>query len=117
VCATNARTARRRVFTNQDVTVDALLASACMPQLLPAVEIDGEPYWDGSFTGNPAFAPLLRKITECDLIIIRVDPVSRREAPRTMRDIFDRTVEISQNSTFWLELSAVPSCCDWSIKV
>jgi NTE family protein len=107
VCATNARTARRRVFTNQDVTVDALLASACMPQLLPAVEIDGEPYWDGSFTGNPAFGPLLRKITECDLIIIRVDPVSRREAPRTMRDIFDRTVEISQNSTFWLELSAV----------
>src|SRR6516225_8334511 len=105
VSATNARTARRRVFTNQDVTVDALLASACMPQLLPAVEIDGEPYWDGSFTGNPAFAPLLRKITECDLIIIRVDPVSRREAPRTMRDIFDRTVEISQNSTFWLELS------------
>jgi NTE family protein len=55
VSATNARTARRRVFTNQDVTVDALLASACLPQFFRAVEIDGEPYWDGTFTGNPAF--------------------------------------------------------------
>jgi NTE family protein len=49
VCATNARTARRRVFTNQDVSIDALLASACLPQLFRAVEIDGEPYWDGGF--------------------------------------------------------------------
>lgn len=78
-----------------------------MPQLLPAVEIDGEPYWDGGFTGNPALVPLLRKMPECDLIIVRVDPVNRPEAPRSMRDIFDRTVEISQNSTFWLELSAL----------
>jgi NTE family protein len=107
VCATNARTARRRIFTNRDVSVDALLASACMPQLLPAVEIDGEPYWDGGFTGNPALVPLARKMPECDLIIVRVDPINRAEAPRRMRDIFDRTVEISQNSAFWLELSAL----------
>ena len=53
VCATNARTARRRVFTNHDLSVDALLASACLPQLFRAVEIDGEPYWDGALTGNP----------------------------------------------------------------
>jgi NTE family protein len=59
VSATNARTARRRVFTNQDVSVDALLASACLPQFFRAVEIDGEPYWDGTLTGNPAFGPLL----------------------------------------------------------
>jgi NTE family protein len=107
VSATNARTARRRVFTNQDVSVDALLASACLPQFFCAVEIDGEPYWDGSLTGNPAFGPLLTKRPDCDLIIVRVDPVNRPEAPRSVRDIFSRTVEISHNSTFWLELGAI----------
>ena len=107
VCATNPRTAKRRVFTNQDVSVDALLASACLPQLFPAVQIDGEPYWDGGFTGNPALAPLLTKMPDCDLIIVRVDPIARPEAPRSLPDILSRAVEISHNSTFWLELGAL----------
>jgi NTE family protein len=107
VSATNCRTARRRVFTNQDVSVDALLASACLPQFFRAVEIDGEPYWDGGLTGNPALGPLLTKMPDCDLIIVRVDPVNRPEAPRTLGDIFSRTVEISDNSSFWLELGAL----------
>ena len=107
VCATNARTARRRVFTDQDVSVEALLASACLPQLFRAVDIDGEPYWDGALTGNPALGPLLTKRPDCDLIIVRVDPVNRPEAPRSLRDILNRTVEISHNSTFWLELGAI----------
>jgi NTE family protein len=107
VCATNARTARRRVFTNRDISVDALLASACLPQLFSAVEIDGEPYWDGALTGNPALGPLLTKIQDCDVIIVRVDPVNRPAAPVTLGDISNRTVEISHNSTFWLELGAI----------
>jgi NTE family protein len=107
VCATNARTARRRVFTDNDVSVEALLASACLPQLFRAVDIDGEPYWDGALTGNPALGPLLTKRPDCDLIIVRVDPVNRPEAPRSLRDILNRTVEISHNSTFWLELGAI----------
>ena len=107
VCATNARTARRRVFTDGDVSVEALLASACLPQLFRAVEIDGEPYWDGALTGNPALGPLLTKRPDCDLVIVRVDPVNRPEAPRSLRDILNRTVEISHNSTFWLELGAI----------
>ena len=107
VCATNARTARRRVFIGQDVSVEALLASACLPQLFRAVEIDGEPYWDGALTGNPALDPLLTKIQDCDLIIVKVDPVNRPEAPHSLRDILNRTVEISHNSTFWLELGAI----------
>jgi NTE family protein len=107
VSATNCRTARRRVFTNQDVSVDALLASACLPQFFRAVEIDGEPYWDGGLTGNPALGPLLTKMPDCDLIIVRVDPVNRPEAPRSLGGIFHRTVEISNNSTFWLELGAL----------
>jgi len=107
VCATNARTARRRVFADQDVSVESLLASACLPQLFRAVDIDGEPYWDGALTGNPALGPLLTKRPDCDLIIVRVDPVNRPEAPRSLRDILNRTVEISHNSTFWLELGAI----------
>jgi NTE family protein len=106
VCATNACTARRRVFTNQEVSIDALLASACLPQFFAAVEIDGEPHWDGGWTGNPAVAPLLLKIPECDLIVVRIDPVNRAETPRSLRDIFDRTTEISFNSAFWVELMA-----------
>jgi len=107
VCATNARTARRRVFTDNDLSVEALLASACLPQLFRAVDIDGEPYWDGALTGNPALGPLLTKRPDGDLIIVRVDPVNRPEAPRSQRDILNRTVEISHNSTFWLELGAI----------
>jgi len=107
VCATNARTARRRVFTNRDISVDALLASACLPQLFSAVEIDGESYWDGALTGNPALGPLLTKMQDCDLIIVRVDPVNRPEVPLTLGDISNRTVEISHNSTFWLEIGAI----------
>ena len=107
VCATNARTAQRRVFTNQDVSVDALLASACLPQLFRTVEIDGEPYWDGGWTGNPALAPLVRKMPDCDLIIVRVDPVSRPEVPRSLHDILDRSTEIGFNSSFWMEIGAL----------
>lgn len=107
VSATNARTARRRVFTNRDISVDALMASACLPQLFRAVEIDGEPYWDGALTGNPALSPLLTKVQDCDLVIVRIDPVNRPEAPRTVSDIVNRTIEISHNSTFWLEIGAI----------
>jgi NTE family protein len=107
VCATKVRNARRHTFTNQDISVDALLASACMPHWFPAVEIDGEPYWDGGYSGNPSIMPLLTKIQDCDLIIVRIDPVNRHEAPRSLPDIFHRQVEISNNSTFWLELGAI----------
>ena len=71
------------------------------------MDIDGEPYWDGALTGNPALGPLLTRRPDCDLIIVRVDPVNRPEAPRSQRDILNRTVEISHNSTFWLELGAI----------
>jgi NTE family protein len=107
VCATNARTAQRRIFTNQDVSVDALLASACLPQLYRTVEIDGEPYWDGGWTGNPALVPLIRKMPDCDLIMIRVDPVSRPEVPRSLHDIYERSTEIGFNSTLWLEIGVL----------
>jgi NTE family protein len=107
VCATNVQTALRRVFSNEDISVDATLASATLPDLFPPVEIDGEPYWDGGFSGNPAMTGLIRQLPKCDLIIVRIDPIIRKEMPKSARDIHDRVTELSFNTTFWLELSAL----------
>ena len=105
VCATNVLNARRRIFTNEDISVEAVLASACLPQMFPAVEIDGEPYWDGGYTGNPAMAALIRRMPKCDVVVVRIDPIIRVDVPRTPRDIQDRITELSFNTTFWLEMA------------
>jgi len=107
VCATNVENARRRVFSNEDMSVDAVLASATLPDLFPAVEIDGDFYWDGGFSGNPAMTGLIRRLPKCDFVIVRIDPVIRKEMPRTARDVHDRVTELSFNTTFWMELSAL----------
>lgn len=107
VCATNVKTARRRVFANEDISTDAVLASATLPDLFPAVEIDGEDYWDGGFSGNPAMVGLLRKLPKCDLIIVRIDPIIRKEMPKTAREVHDRVTELAFNTTYFMELSAL----------
>jgi NTE family protein len=107
VCATNVGNARRRVFSNEDISVDAVLASATLPDLFPGVEIDGELYWDGGFSGNPAMTSLIRRLSKCDFVIVRIDPIIRKEMPKTAREIADRVTELSFNTTFWMELSAL----------
>lgn len=107
ICATNVRTGLRRVFNNEELSVDVLLASACLPQVYQAVEIGGELYWDGGYTGNPALAPLYLRTTASDVIVIGINPIVRATEPRTARAIIDRIDEISFNSTFMLELSAI----------
>jgi NTE family protein len=107
VCATNVRTARRRTFSNADISTDAVLASACLPDLFPAVQIGGDAYWDGGYTGNPALLPLLVKLPGCDVVMVRIDPVVRDELPRSVRDIHDRVLEISFNAASWMEIAAV----------
>ena len=104
---TNVRTGRRRVFENGELSPDVLLASACLPLVFQAVEIDGEAYWDGGYTGNPAIIPLYQETAAPDLIIIGINPLSRDTLPRTAREIANRIDEISFNSTFMLELSAI----------
>jgi NTE family protein len=106
VCATNARSATRRVFSNKEISVDAVLASACLPLMFPAVEIDGEPYWDGGYTGNPALVPLMRKLPKqkFDLIFVRIDPIIHEDTPHSVREINDRITEVIFNSTLVLEL-------------
>jgi NTE family protein len=105
--ATNVRTGRRRVFDNSELSADVLLASACLPLLYQAVEIDGEGYWDGGYTGNPAIVPLYQETEATDLIIVGINPLSRDTLPRTAREIANRIDEISFNSSFMLELSAI----------
>ena len=83
VTATNVHTGRGRVFRNAEVTPDVLLASACLPTMFQAVEIDGEPYWDGGYAGNPTLTPLIRECDASDTILVQINPVERpaRRAP------------------------------------
>jgi NTE family protein len=104
VTATNVRTGRARVFRNRDLSAEALLASACLPQLFQAVEIDGEPYWDGGFAGNPTLFPLVTELTSDDTILVPINPIERPGTPRSARDILDRVNEISFNSVALKEL-------------
>ena len=107
ICATNVRTGRRRVFSNDELSADVLLASACLPNMFQAVQIDGEAYWDGGYTGNPALNPLYLRTSATDVIIVGINPLFREAVPRSARAIINRINEISFNSTFLLELAAI----------
>ena len=107
ICATNVRTGLRRVFHNAELSVDVLLASACLPQAYQAVQIGDDFYWDGGYTGNPALAPLYLGTNATDLIVVGINPIERPTVPHTARGIIDRIDEISFNSTFMLELGAI----------
>ena len=107
ICATNVRTGLRRVFQNAELSLDVLLASACLPQVYQAVQIGEDFYWDGGYTGNPALAPLYLRTNATDLIVVGINPIERATVPQTARGIIDRIDEISFNSTFMLELSAI----------
>ena len=104
--ATTVSTGLRRVFDNAALTVDAVLASTCLPSMFPAVEIDGEALWDGGYTGNPALYPLYLRTAVDDFVVIRINPLHREAVPRSARDIINRINEVSFNATFLLELRA-----------
>lgn len=106
VTATNVRTGRGRVFRNADVSPHVLLASACLPTLFQAVEIDGEAYWDGGYSGNPSIAPLIRECASHDTIIVQINPIERPGTPRTAREIHNRLNEIAFNTTLIKDLRA-----------
>ena len=105
--ATNVRTGKIKVFENRDVSVNAVLASACLPYVFKAVEIDGEAYWDGGFMGNPAIFPLIYEGSSRDVIIVHINPIERTKLPKTAPEIFDRINEISFNSSLMREMRAI----------
>jgi NTE family protein len=104
---TNVRSGLRRVFDNSELSVDVLLASACLPLAYQAVEIGGEHYWDGGYTGNPPLAPLYLRTAATDVVIIGINPLLRAHVPTTAREIISRIDEISFNSAFISELAAI----------
>jgi NTE family protein len=84
--------------------VDALLASACLPTMFQAVEIDGDPYWDGGYSGNPTITPLVRECDSRDTILVQINPIERPGTPRTATEIQNRLNEVSFNSPLMKEL-------------
>ena len=107
VGATNVRTGKIRVFGAEEVTPDVLLASACLPTLVKAVDIDGEAYWDGGYTGNPALFPLFDPALPDDIVIVNINPLERDALPVTPHEIQNRINEISFNTSLLRELRAI----------
>jgi len=107
ITATNVRTGRPRVFRNAEVTPEVLMASACLPTMFQAVEIDGEAYWDGGYSGNPTMTPLVQECVSDDTILVAINPVERPGIPRTARDILNRLNEVSFNAVLLKELRMI----------
>jgi NTE family protein len=107
VTATRVRTGRGRIFRNGEITADVLLASACLPTVFRAVEIDGEAYWDGGYAGNPTITPLVRESDAHDTLLVQINPVERPELPRSAAEILNRLNEISFNSPLAKELRMI----------
>ncbi|WP_376092378.1 patatin-like phospholipase family protein [Roseomonas sp. CCTCC AB2023176] len=107
VSATNVRTGKPRVFARHEVTLDALLASACLPQLFRAVEINGEAYWDGGYLGNPALWPLYDRGGPPDIVVVQLNPMIRDDIPRTVSDIGTRMNEVTFNASLMFEMRAI----------
>src|SRR5277367_986966 len=105
--ATNVRTGKVKIFSGTEISVDAVMASACLPTMFHAVEIDGEAYWDGGYMGNPAIFPLIYGCDSADIVIVHINPLFRAEVPRSADDILNRINAISFNSSLMREMRAV----------
>lgn len=107
VAATNVRTGKLKIFRRQEMTVDMVMASACLPFIFQAVEIEGEAYWDGGYMGNPALFPLVDECSARDLVIVQINPIQRDKIPRRAPDIFNRINEITFNSSLIKEIRSI----------
>jgi NTE family protein len=107
VSATNVRTGKVKVFEDREISADALLASACLPFMFQTVVIDGEPYWDGGYMGNPALFPLIYGTKSQDVVIVQINPLGSDKVPKSAHEIMNRVNEISFNSSLMREMRAV----------
>lgn len=107
IAATAVRTGKVRLFHTAELSEAALLASACLPTLHHAVEIDGEHYWDGGFTANPAIYPLLYECSTPDILMVLLNPLQRDDAPRSAEDISARSMELGFSTTFLREMRMI----------
>ncbi len=107
VSATNVETGRVKVFDGRSLTADMVMASACLPLLFRAVTIDGAPYWDGGYMGNPALFPFHTESDAADILVVQINPVERRGVPMSVAEIQNRLNEISFNASLLKELRAI----------
>jgi NTE family protein len=107
ITATNVATGRARVFRNRDLTPAVLIASACLPTMFQAVEIDGQAYWDGGYSGNPTITPLVRECASQDTIIVPINPIERKGTPRAASEILNRLNEVAFNAVLLKELRMI----------
>lgn len=107
ISATNVYTGRPRIFERHELTLDMVMASACLPFLFQAVMIDGEPYWDGGYCGNPALFPFFYNSTSDDVLLIQINPIERHDLPNNATEILNRVNEITFNSSLLAELRSV----------
>jgi NTE family protein len=105
VLATNVRTGRAHIFRRAELKLAMVLASACLPHLHGAVDVDGETYWDGSYVANPALGPLVDGRQAADIVIVQNNPVARRDLPHSLADVINRANEIAFNVSLVREIS------------
>ncbi len=107
IAATNVETGKVRIFQRDELTIDALLASACLPNVHEAVVIDGVPYWDGGYRGNPPIWPFIYSSDSNDVVIVEIDPAVRKGVPRSNAEIADRLNEITFGGALMAEMRAI----------
>jgi NTE family protein len=107
ISATNVYTGRLRIFPCDKITPEVVMASACLPMVFQAVEIDGIPYWDGGYMGNPAIFPFFRATDTEDVLIVSLNPLARNMTPRAQDEIMNRINEITFNSSLIAEYRAI----------
>lgn len=107
VAATNVRTGKLKIFRREEMTVDMVIASACLPFMFQAVQIDGDAYWDGGYMGNPALFPLVEEVGGRDIVVVQINPVFREDIPSNASDILNRINEISFNASLIKEVRTI----------
>ncbi|MBS7805983.1 patatin-like phospholipase family protein [Variovorax sp. PCZ-1] len=107
VCATHVKTGKAEIFSGKRLTEAAVMASACLPTLFRAVEVEGEHYWDGGFSGNPALHPLIYRCQASDIVLIQINPVERNAVPDNESEIMDRVNELTFNASLLAQMRAI----------
>lgn len=107
IAATNVQTGRLHIFPHEKISAEAVMASACLPAVFRAVEIDGVSYWDGGYLGNPVIYPFFRSTESEDILIVQINPLMRKKVPTSTREIMGRVNEITFNSSLMAELRAI----------
>ena len=107
VSATHVATGKAEIFSGKRLTAASVMASACLPMLFRAVEIDGEAYWDGGYSGNPAIHPLIYRCQSTDILLVQINPLARDKPPHTAHEILDRVNELTFNASLLAQMRAI----------